>query len=424
MNKVHNPHPQAAIRQSALGLIWFGIAFTAVSLLLGILLGRDQWVAAQLRAHGRTAPAQIFGLDREFGAGDVGDSVSVHYRFTLPSGQSIEDTLHTSPKEVTERLGVSPPIGFQFTPPAIQATVRYLPGRPGDHALQGFGGDTSGSPLAGGVVLLAFVAFGGVALGAGLKVWREAEVPQAVALGGGRGTENADGAVQIPGFHCRQEGQRFVLQPTWSGLLGPVFGSLLGIALFSLPAFFGASLVHSSWLTWRGEAAPDSGLALLGRVRIQAGHADLASGLAIGAGLFLFGAVPVAWCFGGLAEVLGHGLRPSILDQDCGHFLIGVRVICPLSAITQLTLRRRYNPDNPADAGYYAGFVLRDGRRVPLGKAFSAPSFRKESPERGTFLGKEPHGGRIEALMQRAATFSGVEYALTHEPDEALRGGE
>jgi hypothetical protein len=123
-------------------------------------------------------------------------------------------------------------------------------------------------------------------------------------------------------------------------------------------------------------------------------------------------------------EVFLHNLRPTLLDQGRGCFLIGGQIICSLSAIVQLRLRRGYNPENPADAGYHAGFVLRDGRQVPLGLSVSKPTFGKQRKDRDTFLGKEPNGDTIEALMQRAAAFIGVEYILIHEPDDDLRSGE
>ena len=417
------------------GLIGMCIAILVFTLFLAVLFGQQAWVEAQIRTHGRTAPARILRIERDFGGGD-GETVSVQYQFTLPSGKPLTDTLHASPKEVEAKLGVTVSF-FDFGPRAlsIPTTVQYRPDRPEDHRLQGFGGDTSsGSLIGGGLILLAFLAFsGGLLFKIANLRWEDA-APQTVPVKGkeyrasqpSMPSSVGEESGRLPGFTFRwEEGTRFVLRPTWPSLLGPFIAMSIGIGVFSLPALFGAAVMQQAWLGWQGVDIPGSWLTNGGGIpNSQMSHEALTGSMIMGAVLFLFGAFPVFWGLRNLAEVFLHGLRPSLLDRDRGCFRIGGQVVCPLSAIVQLRLRRGYNPENPADAGYHAGFVLRDGRLVPFGLSVSKPTFGKQRKDRDTFLGKEPNGDKIEALMQRAAAFIGAEYMLLHEPDDNLRSGE
>ena len=444
MNTVQAPSQAVTPALFYRGLIGMCIAIFVFTLFLASLFGQQTWVEAQIRTHGRTAPARILRIERDFGGGD-GETVSVQYQFALPSGKTLTDTLHASPKEVEAKLGVTVSF-FDFGPRilSIPTTVRYRPDRPEDHRLQGFGNDGSlGSLIGGGLILLSFLAFSGGILFKIVKMRREAAAPQTVLISEAGKTYRSfqplrqnnmteeDASGRLPGFTFHwEEGTRFVLRPTWPSLIGPFLamsiGMSIGIGIFSLPALLGAAVMQQAWLGWQGIDLADSWLTTGGSgvPASQMSHEALTGSMIIGAVLFLFGALPVFWGFRNLAEVFLHGLRSSILDRGRGCFLIGGQVICPLSAIVQMRLRRGYNPENSAEAGYHAGFVLRDGRLVPLGLSISQPTFGKQRKDRDTFLGKEPNGDKIEALMRRAAAFIGTEYRLMNEPDDNLQRGE
>lgn len=121
--------------------------------------------------------------------------------------------------------------------------------------------------------------------------------------------------------------------------------------------------------------------------------------------------------FWNVVETLCYGFRSSVLDRGRVQFQVGARVICDLRAIARLHLRRGYHPDGPSEARYFVSFVLRDGRQVPLGLSFHVFGFHKP---RETLIGGQTDDRKIEAVMQKAATFIGVEYILTEEPDASL----
>ncbi len=382
----------ASLADAARTLIWFGAVWTAFSLLIGGGLGYTAWMSAKIGAQGRTASARILRIDAPGSEG----SLDIHYDFTLPSGQSVEDTVSSSPSEVAEKLntGRGPVIWGSNFPP-IPTTVQYLPGQPAYHRLHGFGyASASGSPLFGGLLLSVFVAVGGGILSQGVKMKRTAEAPvaaatEAVELKGNEAAGNADVSGSIPGFTYRREGERFIFQPTKSSLLALVLKLVIMVAGFGVFAGMGV------WVLDVGDKAA-------------------------GVGLLLFAGIPIAAALGAIGQALCYGLRPSILDRGQGQFQVGGRVICDLSAIARLHLRRGFNPDDPADARYFTSFVLHDGRRVPLGLS----SFIEFPNHRETLIGRVSKGEKIEAVMKGAAAFIGVEYTFTQERDPSLQAGD
>lgn len=424
-------------KQGARAFIGLGAVAIAMPLAIGAIFGHDQWVAAQISQRGRTAPAQILGVQ----GGDGGDSeATVQYTFTLPSGQPMVDTVQAPPKKVAEALGVvHSPFSLDWGKRFPPATVRYVPGEPSLHRLQGFA-SSAGSPLGTAVGLGLFVAFGGVFLGKGLQMWREALAPagsgsptpppgltEPLAESGSLpGLTPRSGVVQLgSGFTYRREGQCFILtpvRPPASKVLMAVMVMSLFVGIFGMVAYFGATMIQDSWLAWHGVDVP--GVTINGRHPSQAGTPALIMGAVFGAGLFLFGFVPVAAVAWATGEYFCFGTRPSVLDRGRGEFRVGARVVCGLGDIARLHLRRGHNPDAPEllpDARYYGSFVLRDGRQVPLGLSARTSPFRKLQE---TELGDGVAGAQIEAVVQAAAAFLGVEYALMGGPDARLRRGE
>jgi hypothetical protein len=433
MKKTANPSPEA-YKKGSRAFIWFGALWIAMTLMFGAMFGHDQWVVAQISQRGRTVPAQILGVE----GGDGGDSSAiVQYTFTLPSGQRRVDTVQAPPKKVEEALGVvHSPFGLGWGQRFPPATVRYVSGEPSLHRLQGFE-SSAGSPLGAAVGLGLFVCFGGVFLGKGLQMRQEALAP---APSGGStsppgltkplaesgslpGLTPRSGVVHLAsGFTYRQEGQCFVLtpvRPPVSQVLMAVMVVTLVAGMFGVVAYLGATVIQGSWLAWHGIDV--SGVTINGGRPSQAGIPALISGAVFGAGLFLFGFVPAAAAVWVTGEALCFGTRPSVLDRGRGEFRVGPRVVCRLGDIARLHLRRGHNPDAPEnlpDARYYASFVLRNGRQVPLGLSARTSSFRKLQE---TEMGDGVAGAQIEAVMQAAAAFLGVEYALTGGPDVRLK---
>jgi len=264
VNRKNALNPVAEARM----LIWFGVVWTVFSLLIGGLIGHQEWINAKISAQGRTAPAKITGVETQMG-GD-GSVTTVHYVFTLPSGETIADAVASSPKEVESKLGIAAPFweGMEKVL-AIPARVEYLPRQPGNHRLQGFSDGNSGSPLIGNAIILFFVTVGGIFISAGVRIRREARATELVESNGGGGTvigglprrwrptgrDEISG--KIPGYIYRQEGELFVFKPTWASLLLQAFLlAILGIFL-GFVAVVGAGVIHSEWLGLRGLETPD-----------------------------------------------------------------------------------------------------------------------------------------------------------------------
>ena len=229
----------------------------------------------------------------------------------------------------------------------------------------------------------------------------------------------------LPRFTYRREGQCFVLTParhTVSHVREALIGISLVLVTFGMVAFAGAFAILSSWLAWHGIDA--TGVTINGSRPSQAGTPAIVGSAVIGTGLFLFGFVPAAPFIWATGEDLCFGTRPCVLDRGRGEFRVGPRVVCGLGDIACLHLRRGHNPAYPESlpgARYYGSVVLRNGRQVPLG-----PRVRESTSRvlQEAELGDGFAGAQIEAVMEAAAAFLGVEYVLTRGPDDRLRGNE
>ena len=225
----------------------------------------------------------------------------------------------------------------------------------------------------------------------------------------------------LPRFTYRREGQCFVLTParhTAPHVLEAVILISLVLVTFGMLAVAGAFAIYSSWQAWHGINGP--GVTINGSLPSQAGTPAIVGAAVMGAGLFLFGFIPTASIVWATGKDLCFGTRPCVLDRGRGEFRVGPRVVCGLGDIARLHLRWACPAYLPGGR-YYGSVVLRNGRQVPLG-----PRVRESTSRvlQEAELGDGSAGAQIEAVMEAAAAFLGVEYVLTGGPDARLRGSE